>query len=135
MNELELLIIATKYKRLTESESLSYLKKHGYDISTASYWRTRGKITALARERLFQIAKNMEELHYERITSLAELAQHAWKILDETEDPEIKLRAIRELREMQPFISAYDEATQNIMEEAINKYGKEQTIDLSQIGI
>ena len=42
-----------------------------------------------------------------------------------------KLKAIHELRELEPWISAYDEAAQGVLEDSIKQFGKEEHVDVS----
>lgn len=57
--------------RLTEKESLEYLKDNGFEVSDTTLYRERGKLEKMKLKRLYQIAKyGFEEQHLERIDQL-----------------------------------------------------------------
>jgi len=138
LNERELLVIATKIVGYNEKEALEYMEKHEHEMSAATYYRTLGKIEGQTRKRLYEIAKNMRELHMQRIDELEKVRKEMWKqykLENEREDgkPILAVRILKEIKEVQPYISAYHEATKEILEGTVKQFANEEGINLSWI--
>jgi len=126
LNDRELLVVATKTMRLSEKEALDYLKEKGYEISKKTYYRILGRISSETRKRLFEICKNMMERHMDRIDDVELLRRLLLEILrDEKTKTADRIRAIHELRELEPWISAFDEAAQGVLEDFVKNFGKD----------
>ena len=165
LNEMQILVLATKNMRFTESEALEYLKSKGYEISKASYYKYLKDISVDTRKRLYDICKNFNEHHLERIDSLRIVEKELWqtyympkKIMVQTKEerfdddgkkvtitkqdvidvpqlPLEKAKILKDITELQPYISAYEESTQAILERSAKHFGKEEGIDLSGLGL
>ena len=62
------LVIETIRMRLTEKQSLAYLKEMGFEISPKTYYNDKRKVESLKLKRLFHIAEiGFEDQHLERI--------------------------------------------------------------------
>lgn len=136
LNPTELSVLATKTMRFSEKEALDYLKKHGIEISRDTYYRTLGRITSQTKDRLYEICKNMKERHMDRIDDVEMIRRELLEVL---KIPKLKtgekLKALHELRELQPWISAFDEAAQGVLEDSIKAFGQEEHIDVSSLFI
>jgi len=134
LNELEILVIATKTMRFSEKESLAYLKVEGHDISLSTYYRILDRISTETLTRVYDIAKNFKEQHLRRIDSLEQIEKLLWRNVHKTNDPEKQTIILKEIRDLQPYLSAYYEATKNIMKEVVKGIEKEY-INLSPLGV
>ncbi len=137
LNDTEKAVIATKVMRFSEKEALEYLEEKGHQMSKKTYYRILGRIAANTQQRLFEICKNMKERHMDRIDDVEFIRRELLEILkdDKTKTAD-KLKALHELRELEPWISAYDEAAQGVLEDFIKNFGKDpddQTPSLSTL--
>ena len=136
LNETELLVVAAKVMRLSEKEALAYMEEHSHKISRDKYYRILGRVSSETRKRLFEICKNFKERHMQRIDELETIRRKLWEVFRSTEDENVKLRALKQLTDIQPYISAYDESTAGVIEEVIKNFGKDhedQTPSLSTL--
>lgn len=136
LNDRELLVVTTKVMRLSEKEALAYMEEHGHKISRDKYYRILGRVSTETRKRLFEICKNFKERHMQRIDELETIRRKLWEVFRSAEDENVKLRALKQLTDIQPYISAYDESTAGVIEEVIKNFGKDhedQTPSLSTL--
>ncbi len=161
LNETELLIVATKTMRFSDEEALAYLKGKNKEISRSTYHRILGRVDVETKKRLFDICKNFTAHHLERIDALREVEKELWRnyhmkksiiiqtredgydennekyskstaeIMEVPQTPIEKVKILKDITELQPYISAYEEATQSIMEKSVQQFGKEENVDLS----
>lgn len=138
LNELEIAVVATKSMRFSEKESMAYLKTQGYDISSRTYYRILGHISAETRKSAFEHAKNFLEDHINTIDELLNIKKMMYQESIKETDSLKKTTILAKIAEtMIPYISAYKEATKAIIiEEVKNKIGKEEEpINLSNLGV
>lgn len=138
LNDLEIAVVATKSMRFTEKESMEYLKTQGHEISTRTYYRTLGHISAETRKSAFEHAKNFLEDHINTIDELLNIKKMMYQESIKENDSLKKTMILAKITEtMIPYISAYKEATKAIIiEEVKNKIGKEEeSINLSNLGV
>ena len=133
LNERELLVVATKVMRFSEKESLAYMKGHNHEMSAASYYRILVNIAGEARKRLYEIAKTMKELHLDRIDELHRIKKEMWVQYHKETEPRFKVRILKEIKEVLPWLSAYEEATKSILEEAVKQFVHEENINLPEL--
>ena len=136
LNEREILVVTTKIVCKTEKESLKFMKDHEHEMSASTYYRILGHVEGQTRQRLYEIAKSMKELHMQRIDELEKVRTEMWsqyhKECNRDEGkPILAVRILKEIKEVQPYISAYHEATQKILEDTVKKFAYEENIDLS----
>lgn len=120
--------------RFSETEALNYLKVHNHQMSAPSYYRILAHVKGETMKRLYEIAKTLKERHLERIDELDKIKKEMWKNYHQTKDPFDKVKILKEIRDTQPYISAYDESTQKIIQKTVKQFGKEEDIDLSNLG-
>jgi len=125
LNATELLVVATKVMRLSEKEALDYLKEHGIEIGRDKYYRILGRISSETRKRLFEICKNLKERHMQRIDKFEVIEKLMWENYHKCYKPIDKVKVLKEIREIQLYISAFDEATVGVIEEVIRNFGKD----------
>tara|TARA_R110002110_G_scaffold32051_8_gene111935 strand:- start:512 stop:934 length:423 start_codon:yes stop_codon:yes gene_type:complete len=133
LNDTETLVLQTIRMRLKGKDALSYLQVHGKDITLEHYYRVKGKIDSMKLKRLHEIGQyGFEDQHLERIDNLELVQELLWKNYWKVHmlKPDTALRILREIREIQPYLSAYYEATKHI----IQKDNGQGSINLSSLG-
>lgn len=125
LNETELLVVATKTMRLSEKEALDYLEEKSHKMSRQTYYRILGRVSSETRKRLFEICKNFKERYLDRIDTLTTIEKLMWENYNECDVPATRVRILKELREMQVYLSAFDEGTALVIEEVIRNFGKD----------
>lgn len=131
LNDRELLVVATKIMRFSEEDALKYMKANKHEISAPTYYRILGRVESQTRQRLYEIAKNLRAFHMERIDELEKIRKEMWKNYHKEEKPYWRTKILVEIKEIQPYISAYHEATQSILEETVKQFAKEENHPLS----
>ena len=135
LNATELMVLSTKVMRFDEQESLAYLKTRGATMDRSTYYRILGRIDAKTRERLYHIAKNLKDIHLDKIDELYHIKDELWENYHREAEPMNRTRILHEIKEILPYLSAYEEATQGLIEESVRLFGKEEDINLSSLGV
>ena len=138
LNDLEIAVVATKSMRFTEKESMEYLKSHGHEISIRTYYRTLGHVSSETRKSAYEHAKSFLEDHINTIDELLYIKKMMYENAKNEDDSFKNTMILVKITEtMIPYISAYKEATKEIIiEEVKNKIGKEEeSINLSNLGV
>lgn len=133
MNDTEELVLQTIRMRLKGKDAIAYLQAHGITISIQHYYKVKGQIEKNKLKRLHEIGQfGFEDQHLDRIDNLELVQELLWKNYWKVHlgKPDVALRILREIREMQPYLSAYYEATKYI----IQKKDGEGSINLSSLG-
>ena len=133
MNDTENLVMQTARMRLTGKEAVLYMRARGTSISLKHYYKVKGKIDSEKLNRLHEIGKyGFVDQHLERIENLELVQELLWKNYwtVHVKKPDTALRILREIREIQPYLSAYYEATKHI----IQKDNGQGSINLSSLG-
>ncbi|MCJ8306937.1 MAG: hypothetical protein HRU07_07820 [Nitrosopumilus sp.] len=130
LNDLELCIVSAKSMRLSESESMQYLKDNGHEIDRATYYRRLGHISAESKERAFEIAKNFLEDHISTIDELQSIKKMMYQNYILEDDKFKKTMILVKITELFPFISAYREATKHIIEGVKKKVKSQDNLGL-----
>ena len=122
----------TKSLRLSEAEALEYLKKHNIEITRDTYYRTLARVDSQSKKRLFEICKNMKERYAERIDDIELIRKSLLEIVNDPKATRMeRLRALRDLRELQRWITTFDEGAQGVLEDAAKQFGDEEHVDVS----
>ena len=133
LNDTENLVLQTIRMRLRGKDALSYLQVHGVTISMQHYYKVKGKLDKEKLSRLHEIGQyGFVDQHLERIDNLELVQELLWKNYWKVHmlKPDTALRILREIREIQPYLSAYYEATKHI----IQKDNGQGSINLSSLG-
>jgi hypothetical protein len=110
-------VIETIRMRLTEKQSLAYLKEMGFDISPKTYYNDKRKVESLKLKRLYHIAQiGFQDQHLERIDNYEIGFKMMWKNVLLEKDPYKCNQMIKDILLLQPYFSAYYEATKLIVE-------------------
>lgn len=119
--------------RLKGREALAYMKANNNEISEKHYYKVKGHLNATKLKRLHEIGQfGFEDQHLERIDTLEQVQELLWKNYWKVHlnKPDTALRILREIREVQPYLSAYYEATRHVIE----KEYEEGHINISSLG-
>ena len=103
--------------RLNEKQSLEYLKEVGFEIGPATYYREKRKIEDLKLKRLYHIAKiGFQDQHLERIDIYEMGFKMMWQNVLLEKDPYKRNSMIKDILLLQPYLSAYYEATKLVID-------------------
>jgi hypothetical protein len=106
--------------RLSEKESLVYLKDKGYEISIQHFYRLKKGIQESRFDRLNLIAKQgFVDQHLERIDQLELINKEYWKLYNAEKDNFKKALILEKIAELQTYISPYYDASRYVMEQSI----------------
>jgi hypothetical protein len=101
---------------LNEREALEYMKTYGFHMSRATLYRYKNNLKKRTRERLHIIAaKTYEEQHLERIDELELIKKKMWENYNEEKSPYKRVMILREVKDVQRYISAYYEVTEDFI--------------------
>ncbi len=120
-------IIQTIVMRLSEKESVQYLKDRGFEISVPYYYRLKKNIQQSRFDRLNLIAKTQfVDQHLERIDQLELINSEMWIQYRREKDPFKQVLILEKIAELQTYISPYYDASRYILEKSITKQRNEQ---------
>jgi hypothetical protein len=112
--------------KLSEKESLGYLKDKGFEISFQHFYRLKKNIQQSRFDRLTLIAKQgFVDQHLERIDQLELINKEYWKLYEATKDTFKKALILEKIAELQTFISPYYDASRYILEKSVQDETKE----------
>ena len=110
-------VIETMRMRLTEEQSLAYLKEIGYNIGPATLYREKRKVESLKLKRLYHIAQiGFQDQHLERIDIYEMGFKMMWNNVLLEKDPYKCNSMIKDILLLQPYLSAYYESTKLVLE-------------------
>lgn len=110
-------VIETIRMRLTEKQSLAYLKEMGFEISPKTYYNDKRKVESLKLKRLYHIAKiGFQNQHLERIDIYEMGFKMMWQNVLLEKDPYKRNSMIKDILLLQPYLSAYYEATKLVID-------------------
>ncbi len=108
--------------KLSEKESLAYLKDKGFEISAMHLYRLKKGIQQSRFDRLNLIAKTQfVDQHLERIDQLELINQEMWSLYRNEKDNFKKVLILEKIAELQTYISPYYDASRYILEKSITK--------------
>jgi hypothetical protein len=110
-------VIETIRMRLTEKQSLAYLKEMGFDISPKTFYNDKRKVESLKLQRLYHIAQiGFQDQHLERIDVYEMGFKIMWQNVLLEKDPYKCNVMIKDILLLQPYLSAYYEATKLVID-------------------
>ncbi|MGB5091015.1 MAG: hypothetical protein WBN72_08740 [Nitrososphaeraceae archaeon] len=118
--QLKPFIIQCMVMKLSEQESLQYLKDRGFKISVQYFYRLKKQIKESRFDRLSLIAKTQfVDQHLERIDQLELINKEYWKLYIDEKDNFKKALILEKIVELQTYISPYYDASRYVMEQSI----------------
>ena len=136
LNDTELAVIAAEIMTTTNKEATEYLSQNGHKMSVRTYKRHKKNIHEEDTKRLYDLAKSGKENQMKLIDEFKTIKSELWKMYRNSEDEDIQLRALRQIRDIEPFITASEAAIPYIIKEEIQNFGKDhedQTPNLSTL--
>jgi len=119
-NDREILVVQTMCMRLSEKDSLSWLKSHGHDIKQATFWKIRAQIKGSVDKRKFELARTgLWEQHLERIDQLETALKLAWENYHMEKAPSKRVRILETIVAIQPLLSKYYQSSQKVTENEV----------------
>jgi hypothetical protein len=116
LTERQKAVIETIRMRLTEQQSLQYLKEVGFPCSTATFYREKKKVEEMKLKRLYHIASiGFQDQHLDRIDNTELCLKLMWQNYNEEQDPYKKFQMLKDIILVQPYLSAYYETTKLVM--------------------
>lgn len=110
--------------KLSEKESMEYLKDRGFKISTQHFYRLKKQIRESRFDRLTLIAKSkFVDQHLERIDQLELINSEMWACYRNKDYK--AMDALLKIAELQTYISPYYDASRYVMEQSIKDDKKE----------
>ena len=117
------LVLYTKAMGMKGEDAVKYCKDRGYTCTLSTYRKRAKRVETDTLARLHTIAKNLRLHHVQRLDQLHAIQAELWENYHLAEEMPHKISILRELREIQVYISSYYAATQSVMETAV-KDGK-----------
>jgi len=109
-------VLETIRMRLSERESLIYLEHAGVPLRRGMYYAYKRRLEKQKLERLhFIAAMGFEDQHLARIDTCELIDKLLWQNYEACEDPYKKAMILKEIKELQPYISSYYEATKDVI--------------------
>jgi hypothetical protein len=116
LNDRQKAVIETIRMRLNEKQSLEYLKEVGFDIGPATYYREKRQVEQMKLKRLYHIVKiGFQDQHLERIDIYEMGFKMMWQNVLLEKDPYKRNSMIKDILLLQPYLSAYYEATKLVI--------------------
>jgi hypothetical protein len=126
LNDSEILVMQTTVMKLNEQESLAWIRSHQTSrqkpMEVRTFYRIKGKLKSLTDKRKFDLQKQgLWEQHLERIDQLETILKFSWQNYHRTTDTMNKQRILESITAIQPLLSAYYGASQEVIETDANK--------------
>jgi hypothetical protein len=126
LNDSEILVMQTTVMKLNEQESLAWIRSHQTSrqkpMEIRTFYRIKGKLKSLTDKRKFDLQKQgLWEQHLERIDQLETILKFSWQNYHRTTEPMNKQRILESITAIQPLLSAYYGASQEVIETDANK--------------
>ena len=123
LNDTEKAVVETMRMRLTTDQALQYLKDNEFPMSRASYFRHKKKLEEKKLKRLYEIAKiGFQDQHLDRIDVYEMGFKMMWQNVLLEKDPYKRNVMIKDILLLQPYLSAYYEATKLIIDKQQSEY-------------
>ena len=118
LTETQRFIIECIRMRLTEKQSLEYLKEVGFPCSAATFYREKKKVEEMKLKRLYHIASiGFVDQHLHRIDNTELCLKLMWENYGLEQDPYKKFQMLKDIILVQPYLSSYYEATKLVIEQ------------------
>jgi len=130
-------VVHTMIMRMTEKESLRYLASKGYEMTPRHYYRLKKEIKEFSIEKLVEIGgresmiNGFVEQHLERIKNLELVNENLWREFHLCETRKDRRETLMYIAELQPYISAYYSATQEVFDRQIREFESKKRLELN----
>ena len=118
LSDQELLMTQISAFHLSEKQGMKLFEKSNIKMSQRSYYRIKGRVNALTKRRLIDIAKELPEEHLKTLDKI-NLIEHSLveKMLDPDNSNIDSSRIAKIIVEIQPYKSAYQEGAKFALQE------------------
>lgn len=112
--------------KFNEAESLAWIHSHQppkqKKMQVRTFYRIKGTLKSVTDKRKFELQKQgLWEQHLERIDQLETILKFSWQNYHRTEAPSAKQRILDSIASIQPLLSAYYSASQDVIEHDTQK--------------
>ena len=126
LNDSEILVMQTIIMKLNEPESLAWIRSHQSNrkkpMEVRSFNRIKGTLKSTTDKRKFELQKQgLWQQHIERIDQLETILKFSWQNYHRANDPIKKQRILDSIVSIQPLLSVYYSASQEVIETDANK--------------
>lgn len=119
LTERQRAVVATMRMRMPRDQALAYLRGEGFPMSNATLGRIKSWLRRTTLERLHHVAQfEFRDQHLERIDSVEHIAKLMWQNYFLEPAPYRRVLILREIKELQPYISSYYDTTRMVLESA-----------------
>ena len=126
LSDTEKAVVETIRMRLSTEQALQYMKDNGFSVSRATYFRHKKKLEEKKLERLYHMANlGFEYQHLDRIDGLELIEKKMWEEYNKEKDPFRRVRILKDIAEIQPYLSSIYDASKYIINNK-NKTDKEE---------
>lgn len=116
LNEKMQRVLETIQMRLSEREALAYLQGTGIQLKRGMYYAYKRRLEKTKLERLHFIAAiGFESQHLQRIDTCELIDKLMWQNYHQCQDAHKRVMILKEIKELQPYISSYYEATKDVI--------------------
>ena len=117
-------VLTTITMRLTRKEAVAYLNAEGYPISNATLGRIKSELRRNSLQRMHKIAAyEFHQQHLNRIDNCETIAKLMWQEYLRERSPYRRVLILKEIKELQPYLSSYYEVTKMVLE---SKFGLDE---------
>lgn len=121
-NDGQILVVQTMCMRLSEKDSLAWLKSHGHEMERSKFYKIKAQVKGSVEKRKYELAREgLWEQHLERIDQLETALKLAWENYHRENRPSAKVRILETIVSIQPLLSTYYQASQKVTENEIKK--------------
>jgi len=117
LNDSELIMTQICALHLSENQGIELLKQSNITQSRATYYNLKGKVSALTKRRLTDIAKELPEEHLKTLDLINLIEQKLIAKMITTEKDVDMARIAKIIIEIQPYKSAYQEGAKFALQE------------------
>src|SRR5215208_4718665 len=117
LTERQKAVIETIRMRLSEQQSLEYLKEVGFACSAATFYREKKKVEELKLKRLYIASIGFVDQHLDRIENTELCLKLMWENYNKEQDPYKRFQMLKDIILVQPYLSSYYETTKLVIEQ------------------
>lgn len=131
LNDSELIMTQICALHLTENQGIELFKQSHITQSRATYYNLKGKVSALTKRRLVDIAKELPEEHLKTLDLINLIEQKLIAKMITTEKDTDMARIAKIIVEIQPYKSAYQEGAKFALQELEKRELEQENNSLS----
>ena len=126
LNDSEILVMQTIVMKFNEAESIAWVHQHQSPkekkMQVRTFYRIKGKLRSITDKRKFELQKHgLWQQHIERIDQLETILQFSWQNFHLAQTPVARQRILDSITAIQPLLSAYYSASQEVIEHDATK--------------